>query len=588
MFLTPWVLATLAAAQIPLSLPVTHGDAEARQAIQLKEELEFRKLASSKDPLDRLGTLPETIREYATYSASKGGVAGYAASFDAYIKGGHPDPKIFDLKLKAVQDTLRETVPTYYQTMFNVALARTLLKRSWNTAEARSLAESAVAVDDRHDCLEDDRFSAVAHAIYTEKKEKRPLPFSYHNEDGEAHCRQETASRYALLGKIQVDGGMTEAGGVSFRKSLQEHSNADAALGLAAIDRAKGDRSAVLDLLIDAQLTGALPAGEIQKNKALYIELHPGNTAQDYDTVLDQRYAKSYINPVKDRTPTPQTTRPEHVALEELFTGADCEPCIAPDLATDAVLNRYTRDQVVVAIYHDNAPGPDPLTTTTSEVRAEYYGTGRSTPHVFLDGKELTIEEGPRSHAQDAFEMLNKSIDPLLADHAQASLKIAVHPDADLLQVKVTGQIGDVPPGTHLQILLLEDPMSYSGRNTMRFHPMVVRARAGSGGNDTAIAVRAHAELSQTYVFDLKKVETENLAYYGHFKEEIEKRMSSLISSGNTSKANVDAMAEFREQKNSIHRDRLAVVAFLQADESKHILQTSFASVERSPESKGR
>jgi hypothetical protein len=202
-----------------------------------------------------------------------------------------------------------------------------------------------------------------------------------------------------------------------------------------------------------------------------------------------------------------------------------------------------------------------------------------------LDGKELQIEEGPRSHGQDAFEMLTKAIDPLLVGPSEATLNVSVRPDADLLKVKVTGRTGGTPSKAHLQILLVETPMSYSGRNTLRFHPMVVRARAEWGSDDTGPSFGPHSELSQTYFFDLKKIETENLAYYGHYREQLEQRISSSISSGHVSKADVDKMAEFRETKNMIHRDRLAVVAFLQADDSKQVLQTSFAMVERLPES---
>jgi hypothetical protein len=544
--------------------------------------MEFRKLPIPKDPIDKVEALPEFIRHHPAYSASKGGAFAYAAVLDSYIKADHPEPDIFQQKLKLVQDALRDTVPAYYQTAFNSGIARILFRQNWDIVKAESLAESSAAMDDRSDCLQDDRFAAASHAIYTEKKEKHPVPFTYHDDDGQTHCGQELASRYALLGKIQVNLGMTDAGALSFQKALQAHPDVDAALGLATIDRAKGDKSAALDLLMQGQLTGGLSAKDLLDTKALYIELHPNSTPENYDALLDQRYAKTFVNPVKDLPTHPQPSRPEQVVLEEFFTGADCEPCIAPDLATEATLHRYNRDQVVLAVYHDNAPGPDPLTTSTSEMRAKYYGTGGSTPHVILDGKELTIEEGPRSHGQDAFEMMTRAIDPLLAARSEATLRVAAHPNADLLEVKVTGHMGDLPPKTHLEILLLETAVSYSGRNTLRFHPMVVRARAELAGGGEASLIAPHSELSQTYIFDMKKIEAENLEYYDRFREQLQHRMSQFISNGQLSKADVDKMAQFREPRNLIHRDRLAVAAFLQAEDSKQVLQTAFGSVERS------
>jgi len=55
--------------------------------------------------------------------------------------------------------------------------------------------------------------------------------------------------------------------------------------------------------------------------------------------------------------------------------------------------------------------------------------------------------------------------------------------------------------------------------------------------------------------------------------------MTQFITSGYMSKAEVDTRAQFREPKNLLHRDRLAVVAFLQVDDSKEILQTKYATV---------
>jgi hypothetical protein len=44
-------------------------------------------------------------------------------------------------------------------------------------------------------------------------------------------------------------------------------------------------------------------------------------------------------------------------------------------------------------------------------------------------------------------------------------------------------------------------------------------------------------------------------------------------------KVEIDAMAQFREPKNLIQRDRLAVVAFLQSDDTKDVYQSSYSAV---------
>ena len=562
-------------AQIPLSLPTDHAGILALQARQEKEAKDFyHRPKTSETPSAYLDEMPAFIRQHPAFSATKNGLYNYAFSFENDIKKGHPELKTLDLKLHAVQTALQQAVPTYYQGMFDFATARLFLKNNWNLTAAKALAESGVALYSRSDCMQDDRFSAESREIYDEKSAKHPVSFTYHLEDGDAHCEEESASRYATLGKIQARLGEADAAVDSFQKALREHSNMDAALGIATIDKAKGDKAAALEMLTKAYLTGSLPAEDILEAKALYVELHPGSTPADYEALLDQRYTKAFVNPV-----TYDATSPQHVVLDELFTGGGCEPCMAPDLATEAALRRYTRDQVVFAIYHDNAPDPDPLATNTSENRAKYYGTGGSTPHVFLDGKEAELEEGQASHAQSAFDLLTKAVDPMLVTPFRATLSLEAHRDGDHVEVTVTGEIGGPLQKTHLRILLLETEVSYSGENTLRFQPMVVRASAALKDEDSGFSVEQGVALSQRYTFDLKKIEADNLAYYDQYREEQEKRMAQFITSGYMSKAEVDTRAQFREPKNLIHRDRLAVVAFLQVDDSKEVLQTKYATV---------
>jgi tetratricopeptide (TPR) repeat protein len=463
--------------------------------------------------------------------------------------------------------------------MFNFELASLFVKSDLDLATAETAAQSGVALYDKSDCLEDDRYVAEERHVYDEKSAKHPVPFTYHIEDGEEHCAAGSASRYSLLGKIQAKLGNTEAAQDNFQKALALHPDMTAALGMATIDEAKGDKPAALEMMTVAYLTGALPPEDIVKAKALYAELHPGSGPEAFNEMVGQRYAKTFVNPVKDSGPPPQPAHPQHVVLEELFTGAGCEPCMAPDLATEAALHRYTRDQLVIAIYHNNAPDSDPLTNDTGEARAKYYATGGSTPHVFVDGKERELEEGQPSHAQSSFDLLTKIVDPLLAQPSDATLNVKADRHGDTVDVDLTGSAKTLPAKTHLEILLVETEVGYSGRNTLHFQPMVVRASAGLKDHDTGLAIASAAAIPQHYSFDLKKIEAANLAYYDEFRVYLEKRMERFMTPGGMTKAEVDKMAAFPEQKNLIHPDRLAVIAFLQADDSKKVLQAVYVPV---------
>ena len=60
------------------------------------------------------------------------------------------------------------------------------------------------------------------------------------------------------------------------------------------------------------------------------------------------------------------------MALVELFTGAQCPPCVAADIAFDAeAVKSYKAADVVLLQYHLHIPGPDPLTNADSEKRQQ-------------------------------------------------------------------------------------------------------------------------------------------------------------------------------------------------------------------------
>ena len=49
--------------------------------------------------------------------------------------------------------------------------------------------------------------------------------------------------------------------------------------------------------------------------------------------------------------------------LVELFTGAQCPPCVAAEVAFEGLSKTYSTNEVVLLQYHLHIPGPDPMTT---------------------------------------------------------------------------------------------------------------------------------------------------------------------------------------------------------------------------------
>src|SRR5690606_2724971 len=118
-----------------------------------------------------------------------------------------------------------------------------------------------------------------------------------------------------------------------------------------------------------------------------------------FDEHLTAAYRDTLTSFLTDEARNRQPTASERMVLIELFTGAMCPPCVAADVATEAVSETFPASDAVVLRYHMNIPGPDPLSSTDSEVRSDYYEDEfLGTPTVFVDGTMATNVAGPYSN----------------------------------------------------------------------------------------------------------------------------------------------------------------------------------------------
>jgi tetratricopeptide (TPR) repeat protein len=565
-------------AQASLKLPLDPAGITALNAKTKDGYTALGKIYALKDFDKEMAQLPALVAENKDFVISNNGNANVVFSISGLLKKNHPEGKTLSAQLASIDKSYKDNLPPYAFGYFASRIAPVLLKQDY-PEEAKRYASISVALFNEDDCLMSERFEDADRALYEQTKSKTPIKHVYYEVDGEGHCAGDQASRIAVLGKIEAKLGETQDAVASFNAALKIHSNMDAYVGLATIDEASGDKAGALRLLTAAYLTGRLDPENIAKAQALYLELNPGSTLADYSAQMDADYAKTFSNPVKASAALPAPTGSHHVVLDEFFTGADCEPCTSPDLATEAALERYSREQLVLAVYHNNAPSSDPLTNDVGEDRAKYYSTEGSTPHTFLNGKELELEEGLGTHAQIAFEELTSDVDKLLASPAEGSLQVGAVEKGSAVEVTVSAKPGKAQRKLHLQVLLLENPVSYSGYNTLRFHPMVVRASAEDAHGARGFILPVGGAVAHTVTFDLKKIEEANLAYYEESKQALVKKLSAAIASGAFDKKEVEKMGEFREHKNLIDPKRLAVVAFLQDDATKRVLTATYAVV---------
>ncbi|MGI4827660.1 MAG: tetratricopeptide repeat protein, partial [Janthinobacterium lividum] len=85
----------------------------------------------------------------------------------------------------------------------------------------------------------------------------------------------------------------------------------------------------------------------------LYKELGRGDEA-GLNAEVDSLYGKLF--PPAFTLPPRTLAAGGHTVLLELFTGAGCEPCVAPDLAVESLLGSYTRQDLVVLEFDEHIP----------------------------------------------------------------------------------------------------------------------------------------------------------------------------------------------------------------------------------------
>jgi tetratricopeptide (TPR) repeat protein len=249
------------------------------------------------------------------------------------------------------------------------------------------------------------------------------------------------------------------------------------------------------------------------------------------------------------------------VVLAELFTGAECGPCAAADLAFDGIGERYDRNTVAVLSYHLHVPGPDPMTNPDTQNRAAYY-QARGTPITIIDGTDGQSGGGGASLSPKLFEIYKAKIESRIGQKPAARFSnLTLRRDGE--EITVSGRVslpsegGGSNGSAKLRLALVQDGVRYTGSNGVRFHDFVVRKFLGSVDG---IAVQPGSnEFRQTaLVGDIADELQQYVAAYE--KERSERLQSDFRFAGYTSK---------------MKPEQVAVVAFVQDDRTKEILQAA-------------
>jgi hypothetical protein len=368
--------------------------------------------------------------------------------------------------------------------------------------------------------------------------------------DAPADAIKKTIARSLKLAAEAGPGGETNAL-VGVAKALLKGKNGDLALEYA--------RKVAADVKDDTPSNQALP-----RLKLLAAALHKAGKADEakevdgrvskVETKLDEEFEKGAIG-FEPEAFAGRSSKSDRVVVVELFTGAQCPPCVAADIAFDAALKSFKPKDVVLLQYHLHIPGPDPLTNADSEARSEFYKDDvQGTPTAFINGKVTEPMGGFKPNGEKSFKTLSSALKNALELTPKAQITLKADRKGDDLDISAT--VDDVQfPGEkmRLRFVLVEEQVRYPGRNGQRLHHHVVRAFPG-GIDGFALKEKS---AKKDVKFSLK---------------ELRESLESYLEKAGTQRP-------FLDDERPLDLKHLKVVALVQDDDSKEIVQAAEVDV---------
>lgn len=302
------------------------------------------------------------------------------------------------------------------------------------------------------------------------------------------------------------------------------------------------EKQGVLNVLAEAYRNAKQDA----KAKAVEAEV------AKLEKVLDDEFAKSNI----PFTPKKYDGKAKRTVVVELFTGAECPPCVAADVAFDALLETYAAKDVTLIQYHLHIPGPDALTNQDAVDRSLYYmGGQRYTPYFAINGEKGPPVGGARTNAEDGYVELTRVINAELQKPGGGDLELQAKRDGDKITVSAkVSELDKTGKSVRLRLALVEEVVRYPGGNGQRLHHHVFR---GFIGGEPGIALENKSgEFSKSIELkDLRKSLTSYLEDYASKRE------------------------PFPRSVRPLDLTNLRIIGILQDNESKQILNAAQVNV---------
>lgn len=341
---------------------------------------------------------------------------------------------------------------------------------------------------------------------------------------------------------------------------------------LAVAEQEHGDKDAALRLF--ARLA-ALPQSESELGdlpaEADYVPprvaaarlFEAKNGSRDgFEVYLNKIYREEVTSFLTDEDRKRQRPEGGRTVLVEMFTGAMCPPCVAADVATEAIEHSFPEGEAVVLRYHLHIPGPDPLTNSDTEARNDYYGPEvQGTPTILIDGKSVGYNVGGGySGSPDIYARLADTISNEAKKPPKAKIELSAAPEGESLKItaKATG-VENPSDSLRLRVVVAENDVEFPARNGIREHGMI--AREMPGGAEGVKATDGEFTLERTV--PLTEVRDRLVAYLDRSERQLSRQFGQSFAFG----------------ARPLDLKRLTVVAFLQDDATHEVLQTAVAPV---------
>lgn len=213
--------------------------------------------------------------------------------------------------------------------------------------------------------------------------------------------------------------------------------------------------------------------------KLLWKAKHGGNDGlEEFLASINEQSVNQIVESSLQEPPAENGSR---TILCELFTGSQCPPCVAADLATDALDETYASHNVILLRHHQHIPGPDPLTNEDSESRFRFYipdDRQRATPAMIVNGNQSLIGLGGMfDDTPRIYKALRERLDPLLEKESEIKMELAARLDEGTLTIdaEATG-MEEAGEDLRLVLFLVEEDVDFVAPNGIRHHEMLVRS----------------------------------------------------------------------------------------------------------------